>query len=263
MDALIGYTGFVGGVLARAHQFGALYNRSNIESIRGRSFERLVCAGAPAVKWLANKEPEQDRAAIVGLADALCACEARHVVLISTIDVYPVLEGVDEHFDCSMQSNHAYGAHRLLLEARLTHHFEKVTIIRLPALFGPGLKKNIVFDLLHDNCLDMIQPRSVFQWYPLEQLWDDIKRVIEAQLPVVNLFPEPIQSAELIARVFPDHRDRVGLTAGPPIRYNLQTAYGKLWGQEGPYRMSRTAVLDALGAYVNSIRAERSHGGVS
>ena len=43
---LIGYSGFIGGNLARATRFDGLYNSKNIETIAGQSFGLLVCAGA-------------------------------------------------------------------------------------------------------------------------------------------------------------------------------------------------------------------------
>src|SRR5215469_14786624 len=86
---LIGHTGYVGGTLARSVCRAAMYNSKNIDSIRGRSFDLLVCAGVSAVKWLANKDPEADRAGIARLTDALAEVQAREFVLVSTIDVYP------------------------------------------------------------------------------------------------------------------------------------------------------------------------------
>ena len=52
--ALIGYSGFVGGNLLRQRSFDACFNSSNIEAIAGRSFDLVVCAGAPAEKWKAK-----------------------------------------------------------------------------------------------------------------------------------------------------------------------------------------------------------------
>ena len=59
-SALIGYTGFVGGNLLRQFAFTDLYNSTNIETIAGRAYDLIVCAGAPGVMWKANKEPALD-----------------------------------------------------------------------------------------------------------------------------------------------------------------------------------------------------------
>ena len=72
--ALIGHTGFVGGNLRAQTDFTDFYNSKNIDSIAGRSFELVVCAGAPAAKWIANREPEQDRAALQRLMGPLGRC---------------------------------------------------------------------------------------------------------------------------------------------------------------------------------------------
>ena len=60
--ALIGSTGFVGQTLQRSITFDALYHRPNIDSIRGQRFGTLICAGLPAEKWRANREPAPDLA---------------------------------------------------------------------------------------------------------------------------------------------------------------------------------------------------------
>ena len=50
-SAIIGNTGFVGSNLIRQRHFDAFYNSKNIET---KSFDLVICAGVPAVKWLAN-----------------------------------------------------------------------------------------------------------------------------------------------------------------------------------------------------------------
>ncbi len=63
-SALVGYTGFVGGTLHRARSFDVLINSKNADDLRGGDFDLVIHAGVPAVKWIANKDPAADRAAI-------------------------------------------------------------------------------------------------------------------------------------------------------------------------------------------------------
>src|SRR5207248_3172600 len=80
-----------------------LYHSRNINDIRGRRYELIVCAGARAEKWKANQDPETDRGNLQVLCDALQDAHAHKLLLISTVDVYPVPIGVDEEtpIDCA------------------------------------------------------------------------------------------------------------------------------------------------------------------
>src|SRR4051812_49897374 len=111
-SALIGYTGFVGGNLLRQHEFDATFSSSNIEQIGGRSFDLVVCAGAPAEKWKANADPERDLDSIERLTRALQHTNTQKLVLISTVDVFLNPVEVDEDSPVPMQGLHAYGKHR-------------------------------------------------------------------------------------------------------------------------------------------------------
>ncbi len=71
MDALIGYSGFVGTTLLRQRRFDAQYRSTNIGEIVGKTFDTVVCAGAPAQKWLANKDPADDIKKINNLIEKL------------------------------------------------------------------------------------------------------------------------------------------------------------------------------------------------
>lgn len=150
-NALIGHTGFVGSNLMLQTTFTDLYNSKNIEEIRGREYDVVVCAGTPAAMWLANNHPEQDLANLQALADILKTVRAKHFVLISTIAVYqqPVA-GFDESSLC-FESQLAYGRHRRHLEVELASHFSHCHILRLPALFGANLKKNFIYDLMNQE----------------------------------------------------------------------------------------------------------------
>lgn len=256
MRALIGYTGFVGSNLRRQTSFNALFNSSNFRMMRGRAFSEIVCAGLPAAKWIANKNPEADRANIARLTQVLATVKTSFLTLISTIDVYPSVADVNEDFDCHTRDNHAYGRHRLEFEDFVRSRFEQTLVVRLPALFGPGLKKNVIYDLLHDNCLEMINPDSSFQWYNISRLWDDIELIKRTDIALANLMTEPVKTQAILSRFFPDKS--VGSNPSPTASYYIRTRYADLFGGHNEYIATAEDVLNALGAYVASERGAQA-----
>ena len=268
-DALIGSTGFVGGSLLMQRRFGAQYHSADIEGIAGRRFGRVVCAGVTAVKWWANANAAADLAGIRRLMACLDRVEADSFVLISTVDVYADPQGVTEDDPMPVPSLHRdslhpgglhpgglqpYGRHRAMLEGWVRTRFPRHHVIRLPALFGPGLKKNAVFDLLHGNRLAFIDPASRFQWYPLSRLADDIDRAQAVGLPLVNLVTEPVPMAAIQERLFPGQK--LGGQA-QPVAYDVRTRHGPVFGGDGNYAMTAAEVMAALQAFVAEAQAAR------
>jgi hypothetical protein len=250
--AIIGYTGFVGGNLVRQQPFDAFYNSKNIEEIAGQHFDFLVCAGAPAVKWLANKEPEQDRAAIGRLQRALAGVSVQKFVLISTVDVYPNPVNVDEETAIETENLHPYGKHRLELEAFVRDRFD-TAIVRLPALFGEGLKKNIIYDFLHDNEIEKIHCDHAFQFYNLDRLSDDIQIVLDRGLSLVNFATEPTSVREVACQAF--GMDFTNRPHDRPILYDMKTQYSEIFaGKKSGYLYDTQQVLSALTAFVQKQR---------
>lgn len=251
--ALIGYTGFVGSTLARAGEFTDLFNSSNIETIRGRRFDEIVCAGVPAVKWLANRDPQNDLHSIDRLLSPLLTCEAGMFTLISTIDVYPdPSSGADEETAIDGSINHPYGKHRLMVEEKIRAHFVNCLVLRLPALFGDGLKKNVIFDLLTNNQSDKINPASSFQWYNLDRLAGDIKKARDLELTLVNLFPQPLPTERIVTTLFDGAR--VGLPVEPAPLYSTRTIHSGAFGGPDGYISSTDEVMADLSAFVDRYR---------
>jgi nucleoside-diphosphate-sugar epimerase len=247
-SGLIGYTGFVGSNLNHAASFDALYNTQNIPEIRGQAFEQLVCAAPQAKKWWANQNPAADLELIQQLMDHLEQTQVNRFVLISSIDVFPRITEVDESFDCTCEENHAYGHNRLLLEQFVTAQFPQVHIVRLPGLFGPGLRKNVIFDLIHNNEIEKINPESQFQWYDVTRLWQDIQRAISQNLQLVMLATEPVATGTIQKRFFPDAV--MGAAAPKSVYYNVQTRYSELFGGKDGYILSHSQVLDDIGRFI-------------
>lgn len=252
MRALIGHTGFVGGNLLAQCRFDACYHSRNIDDIRGRSFDLVVCAGAPAAKWKANQEPDTDRACLARLMAALAEVKAREVVLISTVDVYGRPDGQDESVPPTGAT--PYGLHRLELEQFVAVRFA-TCVVRLPALFGPGLKKNAVYDLLHDNQVDRIDRRAAFQFYDVRRLWPDIEIARRAGLALVHLATEPVTMAEVARTAFGIELSTA--LPGPPPRYDFRTRHAGLYGGGDGYVLDRAQVLAGLADFVAAQKASR------
>jgi hypothetical protein len=129
------------------------------------------------------------------------------------------------------------------------------TVVRLPGLFGPGLKKNVVFDLLHGNRLDAIQPESIFQFYPLSRLWKDVETLREAGVRLVHLATEPTSVRRVAREGFGVELEE--RSEPQPVRYDVRTKHAGVFGRRGPYVLDAFEVLLALRDFVERERGRR------
>ena len=248
MKALIGHTGFVGSNLARQTHFDATYNSSNIETIAGQEFDLLVISGVRAEKWIANANPEQDRAGIERLESAIADVKAKQVVLISTVDVFMTPMEVDESSPVSTTGLHAYGKHRYELEQRLANRY-RTLVARLPGLYGPGIKKNVIHDFMKNHQVEKIDSRGVFQFYGLQRLWKDLEIAMQNGLGLIHLPTEPVSVAEVAMAAF--GREFTNHVVDKPARYDIRTKHSSLLGGVGPYIENKTAELEGIRLFVD------------
>lgn len=248
--ALIGFSGFVGGVLLKQNGFCSLYRSTNIGDIENKTFDTVVCAGAPAQKWIANRDPDADREKIQALIAHLKTIQCRTFILISTVDVFKHPVGVDEGSLVDQSGLHAYGLHRRLLETFVEEHFPNHLIVRLPGLVGPGLRKNVIFDFLNDNNLEAIDSRGVFQFYPMVNLWYDIQTALNAGLKLVHLTAEPVRVGDVSLQGF--GKSFTHTLANPAATYDLQTRHAHVFGASGRYQYSARETIMAVRAYAQS-----------
>ena len=147
-DLLVGSTGFVGGNLAASHAFYASCHSTNIARYYGSHPGLCVYAGVPAAMFLANNNPEADLEVVRQARENIRGIAPEKLVLISTIAVYADSRRQAEDDAPSRDKLPAYGLNRLQLEQWVREDFPQALIVRLPALYGIGLKKNFLFDLL-------------------------------------------------------------------------------------------------------------------
>ncbi len=259
--ALIGYTGFVGGNILAKQSFDDLYNSKNIGEINGKSYQLVVSAGAPAVVWYANQNPEEDMAALEVLMEHLKTVHAEQFVLISSVDVYPEQErsAVDEDSVIDLSKNSPYGANRFVLEEFVRKQFPKHLIVRLPGLYGHGIKKNFIYDLIYSNALEFTHADSMYQYYDLGNLSRDIQTALDSGITLLNIAAEPISAKDTAKEVFGiDFENRPADKA--PWNYNIYTKHAAAFGKTGHYLYSRAETIAGIKQFVTEERERIDQG---
>ena len=221
---LVGYTGFVGSNLAKKHTFDNLYNSKNIGTANEKTHDLVVYSGVRAEKFLANTDPVADKNIILQAIENIKQLNPKKLVLISTVDVYHTPKDADEDTLILTQNLHPYGYNRYLLEQWVTENIKDHLIVRLPGLFGAGIKKNFLYDMLtitpsmltHDKYFSLCNVDIVKNSY--EQLNERFYKLKPLQEPEKQQLKHFFDSNDFNALAFTDHRSYYQF-------YNL----GNLW----------------------------------
>jgi hypothetical protein len=226
-------------------------HRADVRSIVGRSTDLLVCAGLPAEKWRANRDPAGDWANMADLAQVLASVQADRAVLISTIDVYQPAVQVDEEDRPRFDGPGAYGAHRAWFEAFFRSRFPDALIIRLPGLFAPDVRKNLIHDLMHGRADQWAQvnPSSTFQFFNVARTWSLIECAWTLGIELLNVTSEPV-TAQSVADLFGVRLD--AQTA--PVAYDMRSVHAEALGGRDGYLDSAEEVLDGIAALCTAPR---------
>ena len=230
--ALIGYSGLIGSNFASQIKQKNLkvdfFNSKNISKINTKKkYDLVFCAALPAAKWYANKYPKIDFKNTTSLIKKLNNINTKLFILISTIDVW---------------FKHPYGRNRLRLERYVCKKFNKKFIIRLPGVFGRGLKKNVIFDLIKKNNLDNFFINDEFQWYDLSYLSKDVFKIVNKNKSgLFELYSEPVSNLQILKyfkkiKIF-QNRDK-------PILYNFIPKDG--------YYISKRKILTRIKKFIFS-----------
>jgi hypothetical protein len=226
-NTILGYTGFVGNHLLEKVLDVELYNSKNIKDIANKNFNLIYCCCLPSIKWYSNKNPIEDNKIIDEIKKHIISINSfNKLILISTIDIHD--NNIEEQTeDNIIITKEYYGLHRYNFEQWLLEKYNNVYIIRLPALFGIGIKKNALYDLLNDNNLNLICCQNYYQWYDLRWLYDDIEYMINNNIKILNAYSEPIIMEDIIKQFFP--KKLYDVSNNFTIKYNQKTKYNELY----------------------------------
>lgn len=161
MIFILGGDGFVGSayvrLLARLDQPLAVINRDNYAQFVGRRCDLLINANGNSKKFMAGRDPMWEfDASTRSVVQALEDFPSETYIQLSTGDVYPRQDSPDltrEDLAIDLASISRYGLHKLLAEYAVRAVHPRHLIFRMGGFVGPGLKKNAIFDLLHDQPL--------------------------------------------------------------------------------------------------------------
>ncbi len=137
--ALFGANGFVGKSLLSSLSATGKYHvvpvtRDNYVASMGKFYNIIINAAMPAARFWAKNNPDKDFQETVGkTANILYGCTFDKFVQISTVSARCQLDTV-------------YGRHKLAAE-KLCNYGNNL-IIRLSSMFGSGLKKGVLIDML-------------------------------------------------------------------------------------------------------------------
>lgn len=248
---LIGYTGFVGSNLTQQMEFDHLVNSKNIAVFAGKVVDELFISAGDARKWLANKEPENDLKHINKLFCDVSKIKTKKVVLFSTVDVYENKNGVYE--GCFKVANEPYGKHRWEFEQLVLAHFPQVKVVRLPGLFGSGLKKNIIFDIIGGKSINGFNPHSAFQWFHLDELKSVLDYCENNEIDELNVTAEPVTVAELCNSV---NIDLALLDENAPlVKYNICSKHACKYSGQNNYLYAKQESLGQIAKYIIKSRS--------
>ena len=184
--AVIGSGGFVGSNMIAALEKQkksviAIEKDTSIDEIKACSFGLVYfCAGNP-LTFLSKKEPlkclQQN---IADLYPYLTGLEYKKFIYISSILVYPpdsICHKEDSPIDISQLS--LYGAHKYMGERYVREFAKTWLIVRPTSFFGKGLKKNLLFDLRHDNPDIYLKKDSWMDYMPIDWFCERLSEIAE------------------------------------------------------------------------------------
>jgi dTDP-4-dehydrorhamnose reductase len=144
-----------------------------------------------------------------------------------------------------------YGKHRFQLEEFTWNHFPNHAIIRLPGLIGKGLKKNFIFDMLHNpNAIPLTHDKSRYQFYSLDTLWEDIQRVLTNKIKLVNFATPPLSVQKIAKECFGTKLSNQ--SSQPPAVYDVRTRFARIFNLKGHYIWTPEMEIESIREFIKS-----------
>ena len=94
-----------------------------------------------------------------------------------------------------------------------------------------------MYDIKFNNNTSLINSNTIYQWYNINDITDDLKMIINNDIKLINLVNEPIETTSF----FNSTKDIQG------IKYNIKSIHF-----ESGYKSLKRNVLDEIKLYLGS-----------
>lgn len=112
------------------------------------------------------------------------------------------------------------------------------------------------FKNLGFSALNFTDSRSVYQFYDLRRLWEDIQTSLKAGLTIWHPATEPVSAGELYE--FLTKKKFVNELGGIPADYGYKTIYSDLFGGKDGYIYGKESVLKDIKEFVENERQDKN-----
>lgn len=104
------------------------------------------------------------------------------------------------------------------------------------------------FEQIGFSALNFTDSRSVFQFYDLSRLWNDIRKALDAGLMLWHPATEPVSAGEL--HQYLTGKDFVNELGGVPADYNYKTIHAEVFGGSDGYICDKRTVMEQIKTFV-------------
>lgn len=98
------------------------------------------------------------------------------------------------------------------------------------------------------SALNFTDSRSVYQFYPLSRLWDDIQTALDHDIRLVHMATEPISAGELYQYLTGEAF--INELSGTVADYDYKTVYDEVFSGEQGYICNKKDILAAIKSFI-------------
>lgn len=109
------------------------------------------------------------------------------------------------------------------------------------------------FRKLGFTALNFTDSRSVYQFYPLARLWEDIQTALAGNLTLWHPATQPVSAQELYAYLAGEPFENT--LSGAPANYDYRTAYAEMFGGKDGYICTKEEICQLIADFVSGCRA--------